>query len=173
MQSSQSLQERLPQSKWRSQHVIFPVLRKNIDYIGPCLHASPDLDMNHKVDVVCADLRDPDARITVAVRCQPAKYACYRTSTFRRTEIELYLDEGVPVPDLAVHAYIKDDNTLVSIAVIAGMDLREKIDWDKYPWISAEGQPARFKAIPWRDYPHLFRVIEESPLFGRRLDGVN
>jgi hypothetical protein len=81
----------------------------------------------------------------------------------------------MPVPDLAVHAYIKDDNTLVSIAVIAGIDLREKIEWKsrKYPWISAEGQPARFKAIPWADYPHLFRVIEEAPLFRRRLDGLD
>jgi hypothetical protein len=173
MQSRQCLHERLPESKWRTQHVIFPVLRQYFDYLGKCLHAPLDLDMNHKVDVVCADLRDPDARITVGVRCQPAKYACYRTSTFRRTEIDLYLDAGVPVPDLAVHAYIKDDNTLVSIAVIAGIDLREKIEWDKYPWISAEGQPARFKAIPWADYPHLFQVIEEAPLFIPRLDGLD
>jgi hypothetical protein len=164
MASERDLHSRLRRSKWITQHIIFPVLKQHLDYLGDCYHASPDQDMNDKVDVVCRNLQYPDAMIKVGVRCQDAKFAHLCTSTFRNTEICHYLNPNKPLPDLAVHAYITDDNTLVSMAIIKCIHLREIIDWKKYLWKDAEGERNRFKAIPWRDYRE-FEVIIPAPLF--------
>jgi hypothetical protein len=164
-----SIREGIAISKRQIENTLIHVLRDNFEYlrIGQCVHSSEDVDMHDKIDVICRNLDDANRNITIAFRCQKERFAHFRSSTFTEREIRVYRQSARPLPTIAVHAYMTDDDRLVSMGVIEGYHLRNTIDWSRYTPRDSGGRKKVFRAVWWSHYPHLFRVIEPAPLFGQ------
>jgi len=152
------------ESRRQIKDIIVPTLREqHYCFLGPCLHADINRDMIDKIDVVCEHCDDPSQEVTLGVRCQKGRYSSMRTHTLTWREVDLLKDHARDLPTYAVHAYLDFNESVVAIGVIHCHSLRHCVDLSRYKFLPSNGRPDYFIAIPWRDYPMLFRVYEPTP----------
>lgn len=158
---SESFQSRLTKSQQLSQHVIIPFIREHeVCNLGPCRHATQDEDMIDKVDVVCEHCCDPQLEVHLGIRCQVGRYSHFRTHTLRCTEIERMRDRSWVPPDWLVHAYMRDECTILRIGLIEGPIMQQIVQERDIRLRDVEGTPARMGVIEWAEHPGAFTVLE-------------